>query len=222
MGWTSGTPRSGSSSVRTIRPIRTWWFRPSSPSLSNSGDTSSTSARSSSASPGRSGSSTAAMLWSRWTGASSGARSWAADNPQADRNCPAALARSTWRRASLRRTDSRGSAAPPAATRCLQGPRLLPSCTSRRNAGIDVEKVALDAYLAGERIAVNRVRFVKIDVEGFEFEVIKGMPLVLRLARSSLPNSLRYTCAAVGSIQRDFCGSSVRGDTARIAFGIEH
>jgi len=39
--------------------------------------------------------------------------------------------------------------------------------------------VTLDAYLAGERIAANRVRFVKIDVEGFEFEVIRGMPLVL-------------------------------------------
>ena len=43
--------------------------------------------------------------------------------------------------------------------------------------------MTLDAYLAGERIAANRFRFVKIDVEGFEFEVIRGMPLVLE-ARS--------------------------------------
>lgn len=81
--------------------------------------------------------------------------------------------------APLVRTDSRGSAAPPAATRCLQGPRLLPllhkppQCRHRRR-NSDSRRVS-----RGERIAANRVRFVKIDVDGFEFEVIRGMPLVL-------------------------------------------
>ena len=45
--------------------------------------------------------------------------------------------------------------------------------------GIEVETVTLDGYLAGLQIAPGRVRFVKIDVEGLEFEVLRGMTRVL-------------------------------------------
>jgi len=82
--------------------------------------------------------------------------------------------------------------------------------------------VTLDAYLAGERIAANRVRFVKIDVEGFEFEVIRGMPLVVEARPLVVTEFSPVYMRRSGVDPAEFLWFFGSRDTARIAFGIEH
>jgi len=44
---------------------------------------------------------------------------------------------------------------------------------------VEVEVLSLDAFLAAEGIDLARVRFLKMDVEGFELSVLEGMPKLL-------------------------------------------
>ncbi len=69
--------------------------------------------------------------------------------------------------------------------------------------GVTVSTVDLDGFLETEGIDPGRIRLVKMDVEGFEYQVLRGMPRLLEQVPVVLCELLPKYLAKVGRDPRD-------------------